>query len=463
MYKSLSSNGYSLKKLDLSTAELNDLQNELTVTPYTTPDYAVKPQPFKVYQEGKTKIYLPKYFGLQKYGLPDIDKIDDGDDIELSFTGTLRKEQLAPIEEYMKAAKNPLKRGGILNLRPGFGKTTMAINILCTLKKKTLIIVHKEFLMEQWKERIEQFAQGARIGYIKGPKVDYKNKDIVIGMLQSLSMKEYDEEVFKGFGFVVIDECHHMAAEVFSKALRKVNFKYALGLSATVKRKDGLAKVFIWHIGDIVFKTKKNVDNVLVLLKEYDTSYCTEIRNNYNKLNVPLMVNKICEYMPRVLYIIDTLEEVLKSEPDRKVILLSDRRNHLQLFKKELDKRNITNGYVYGGLKPIIIEESQKQQVILATFAYCCEGYDCPGLNTMILASPKTELEQIIGRIQRDKPECRKYTPMVIDIIDNFSLFAQQAKKRQKYYKARKYEIIGYKEEKLPEINFNGTCFITDE
>lgn len=287
----------------------------------------------------------------------------------------------------------------------------------------------------------------------------------------------YDIEVEDNHTFICCSEtntigsvtsnCHRIGAEVFSRALKKVNFKYSLGLSATVKRKDGLSKVFIWHIGDIVFKAKRKNDELLVLIKEYydaHPDYGKEIKNYYNKLNIAQMVNNICDFAPRMKFVIDTLCEVLMDEPDRKVLLLSDRRNHLQLFKKELDERNITSGFCYGGLSQAIIEESQKQQVILGTYAYVSEGFDSPGLNTLILASPKSEMEQIIGRIQRDKPECRKYTPLVIDIVDNFSLFKHQAKKRLKYYTTRKYEIINdklYDERK--ELKLNGTCILHDE
>jgi hypothetical protein len=860
MVKSLGPRGYSIPKSSISEDELIEIQKELTVCPFVSEDYAiVKPQPFKIYQESSSKIYMPKYYGLKKFGLPDVNKLYEGTDIDLKFKGILREEQKEPIKKFYEAVKDPLRMGGILNLRCAFGKclgkdtpvimfdgsikkvqdikegdvimgddstarnilstctgkemlyrvnqfkgdsyivneshilslissinkkydisvkdylqspksyqdgyygyrvkidfpyknvlvdpymigywcednipieyiynskeirlkvlagyidsngkkendmiiilskcnndiiyiirslgfciynkkiygneveqipilsskkqiismpidtlkmrinieelsigdyygfeidgnrrfllgdftvthnTTMAINIICELKKKALIIVHKEFLLDQWKERIMQFAPGARIGFIKGPTIDIKNKDIVIGSLQSLSMKEYPEDTFKDFGGVIIDECfpyqqyivsdkgpicignlynmwknkedlpliksynidrkifqwkrmtyawkkqsdkllelqftnfavkctlnhkiltphgmiearklkigdliigstntsslykftivsikeiekwhggnnsyysknvydievsdnhnfvccgktsiqgisvqncHRIGAEVFSRALRKVNFQYALGLSATVKRTDGLSKVFIWNIGDIIFKTKKNIDNVLVMLKEYynaDPEYGREIKNYSNKLNIPQMLNNVCDFYPRTKFTIDILQEVLEDEPDRKVLLLSDRRNHLHEFKKELDKRGITNGFCYGGLKPIIIEESQKQQVILGTYAYASEGLDIPGLNTLILASPKSVLEQIIGRIQRDKPECRKYTPLVIDIIDDFSLFKAQAKKRQKYYKSRQYDIIG--EDKPPEVVLNGLCLIKD-
>ena len=84
-----------------------------------------------------------------------------------------------------------------------------------------------------------------------------------MGSLQSLSMKEYDKGTFDEFGLVICDEVHNFAAEVFSRALQKINCKHSLGLSATITRKDGLSKVFKWHLGDIVFKNRKK-HNVIV-------------------------------------------------------------------------------------------------------------------------------------------------------------------------------------------------------
>ena len=111
--------------------------------------------------------------------------------------------------------------GGIISVPCGWGKTIMALYILSQLKRKTLIIVHKEFLMRQWVERISEFLPDARIGRIQQKKVDIHQKDIVIGMLQSISMKDYEIEIFDDFGFCIVDECHHIA-QVFSRALPKI-------------------------------------------------------------------------------------------------------------------------------------------------------------------------------------------------------------------------------------------------
>ena len=129
-------------------------------------------------------------------------------------------------------------------------------NLVRRLQKKAVVVVHKDFLMTQWRDRIKQFLPEARIGKIQQNTVDIENKDIVLAMVQSLSMKEYDDETFDSFGLAIFDECHHLGAEVFHRSMSKVASKYMLGLSATPKRKDGLTKVFEWYIGPIVFSQK---------------------------------------------------------------------------------------------------------------------------------------------------------------------------------------------------------------
>ena len=110
------------------------------------------------------------------------------------------------------------------------------------------------------------------MGRIQASKLDYEDKDIVIGMLQSLSMKDYDSKIFEEFGLTIIDEVHHISAEVFSRVLFKVVTKYALGLSATLKRNDGLTKVIKMFLGDVVYKKERKGEiDVTVKAIQYST------------------------------------------------------------------------------------------------------------------------------------------------------------------------------------------------
>ncbi len=474
MTTSVSYRGYGILKASLSEHELMKLREKLTVKVFSTMQMGGDEQSqktFSVYQESHKKIYIPKYYGLQKFGVPAEDKLSKGQMITLKFNGSLREEQQAPVQAFLNSIQDPVKRGGIINLVCAGGKTVCALYIISQISLKTLIIVHKDFLLDQWKERISQFLPDARVGIFKAAKCDIENKDIIIGSLQSLSMKDYDaNRLFGDIGFIVVDEIHRTGAEVFSRFYKKINVRFSLGLSATIQRKDGLSKVFKWHIGDIVYKGEKRKDTIKVYMKEFfDSShlYSREHLLFNKKPNISKMINNICEFPLRVNFIIECLKHVLSIEPERKVLILSDRRGHLESLKSILDSLNMDSGFYYGGLKQEELKANEKCQVLLATFAFSSEGLDIPKLDTLILASPKSDVIQSVGRILREKEKDRKHTPIVIDIIDKFSIFPNQANKRIKYYESQEYIIewdklfddTQFKKLKLLE----GHCLIREE
>lgn len=471
--KYLSANGYSIHKDDLLQEDLQAVKDELSVKPFLPQGFeeisTIKP--FKLYQEGPTKIYVPRFYGVKKFGVPDQNKLDDGEQISIAFNGSLRKEQSEPVEAFMKAVEDPVQSGGILNLTCASGKTVMAIYLMCKMARKTMVVVHKDFLLEQWKERIAQFATNARIGLIKAKVVDIEDKDIVLASLQSLSMKQYPPELFKSFGFVVVDEVHHTSAEVFSRALRKIAFKYTLGLSATIQRKDGLSKVFKWYLGPVLYSNvsrcgkKQVVDTVNIVCKHYytpDPAYSKEETMMRDKLNISRMINNVCEYHPRMEYVVGSIEEIMREEPDRRVIVLSDRRMHLECLGTMLKDKGYTCGNYFGGMRIEDLKASESAQIILGTFCMVSEGFDCKCLDTLVLASPKSDVVQSVGRILREEASKRRHIPTVIDIMDGFSIFQKQAMKRLKYYKSQKYQILGdieiAKNNKL--VRLEGPCFI---
>lgn len=444
----LTQRGYGLDKRDLTPQELKMLRAELTVQPFVPKDYQVMDGPtgFKVFQESESKIYLPKMYGLQKYGVPDVNKLEEGLDVCIPFKGSLRPEQKEPTEAFLSAARDPTRMGGVLNMACAAGKTVMALYLISTLAKKTLVIVHKEFLLQQWRERIEEFLPTAKIGIIKAQQIDVEGKDIVLGSLQSLSMKDYSTDVFKDFGTLIVDECHHTSAEVFSRALRKVNFKYSLGLSATIQRKDGLTKVFMWYLGNVVYSaTKRKGDTVIVKAVEYfDThsAYSTECLMGRDKLNISRMINNICDFAPRIDALMSLWKEVYDKEPKRRTLVLSDRIVHLEKMAAWLKERNVACGFYIGRMSDAELKATaENATVILGTFQFCSEGFDVQGLDTLILASPKSDIVQSVGRILRQKPSDRLHIPVVIDMMDMFSIFENQARKRMKYYKKCGYDI----------------------
>ena len=292
----LGKKGYTIKKSSLSNNEQMNIRKKLTVRPYV-PNSPVKGEDFEVYRESTSKLYLPRYFGTDLYGKPPECRLPEPEKIGLQFAGDLRDYQKKIVGAFIEKAPDG---GGLLEIPCGRGKTVMALKILAELGVKTLVIVHKGFLLNQWIERIEQFLPGARVGRIQGQVMDIEDKDIVIGMLQSLSMKDYPDTMFESFGLTIVDEVHHIAAEVFVRSLFKIVTKYMLGLSATMQRKDGLSKVFKMFLGEVIYKEKPNMEhNVLVKAIEFQSSdeEFNEIVYDYRgNPQYSTMISKLCGF-----------------------------------------------------------------------------------------------------------------------------------------------------------------------
>lgn len=456
MFSILSANGYGILKSALSEQQLKSMKDELTMTPRVNFSMTnEEPSTFSLYQENDKRIYVPRFYALQKYGLPTVSKINSGLDCNLEFNGQLRETQLEPVNNFLKIANDPSHMGGIISVPCGFGKTIMSLYIACQLKKKTMFISHKDFLNQQFIDTVKQFAPTARIGKIKQSKVDVKDKDIVIASLQSLAMRQYPNEVFEDIGFVIIDEVHHTGAQVFSQCFKKLNHPIILGLSATLNRKDGMRKVFEYYIGKSVYQMQnKEVNDVLVRIHKYFETHIdySSVKLLWNgKENIASMINNICSFMPRTEFIVSLLQDILASEPERRVLILSERRNQLKDFERLIKQHNIANsdvGYYVGGMTQDQLNKSAEKQIILATFQLASEGFNVPSLNTLILASPISDIQQSIGRILREKPEQRKYQPLCIDILDEFSVFKRKGYARTNYYKSHNYNIKYYSDNK---------------
>jgi superfamily II DNA or RNA helicase len=466
MYSILSRNGYGILKSALSEKELEHIKKDLTMVPRVNFDMGVSGKgsnntpedlSFQLYNENDKRIYIPRYYGFQKYGLPSLCKLTGGADIDVKFIGSLREAQQEPIANFLKAANDPLKMGGIISVPCGFGKTIMSLYIACALKKKTIFISHKDFLNQQFTDTVAQFAPAATVGIIKQKKVDVAGKDFIVASLQSLAMRDYDESIFDDIGFVIIDEVHHTGAQVFCKAFRKLNNPIILGLSATLNRKDGMRKVFEYYIGKSVYtlKNKEFCDVKVQIHKYFEThiDYSTVKLMWNGKENGAGMINNVCSFMPRTQFIISLLIDILSKEPDRRVLILSERRNQLKDIEKFIVEYKIcvdatagTAGYGYyvGGMKQADLAISAEKQIILATYQLAAEGFNVPSLNTVIFASPISDIQQSIGRILREPPEKRKYTPLCIDILDDFSIFKRKGAARLKFYNNNKYRVSYY-------------------
>jgi len=435
--------GYSIQKNTLSQSEMYELRNELTVKPNSgMPGYSCSVS-YPVYRESTNKIYIPRHFGIEKYGSVSKINISQGDSININFNGSLFDYQVNIIEKYIKHIET--SGGGLLDVEPGKGKTVMALNIISRIKKKTLVIVHKTFLMNQWKERIQQFLPDANVGFIQGKTIDVEGKDIVIGMLQTLSTKDFSDDIVNQFGLTVYDECHHLSAEVFSQVMIRLNTNYILGLSGTMTRKDGLTKVFKWFIGPVVHKEKSESQEEVLIKALY-----FEDPDNYEYNNVETdfkgnpqyskMISKICSNESRTSMILNVIHHELKDNYEQQIMILAHNKSLIaEIFHKaQVFEKSV--GLYIGGMKEEQLKESETKKIIIATYAMASEGLDIKTLTTLCMATPKTDVCQSVGRILRSKHK----RPLVIDIVDKHDIFQRQFNKRKTYYNKKKYNIQKY-------------------
>ena len=393
---------------------------------YNTPKY------LKGYEESSEFLTLPrglkeKLFEYLNYNLVKYKIIDNRvfEKIETKrILFTLRAEQEDAIKEILKYDSS------ICVAPPGFGKTLIGAKIFEQRAVKTLIIVNKNMLLDQWISRfVDYFGyKKSDIGFL-GKSQNRLNGNIDIATMQSLNNIP---ELVENYTQVIVDECHHIPALTFEQIVKNFKGKYILGLSATPNRKDELDPILYQQLGNISYEYKKpktHTNRLLVIKTEFISS-----ADNYAAI-----INELVSNEDRNRQIVKTIKENI----DRKILLLSDRIEHLNLLENILKEEKIDFVSVHGSQnKKEQVENMQKvktSSLILATSSFFGEGIDFPHLNTIIFATPISfygRLIQYLGRIGRGNQEC-----LAIDFLDSKNAMLNSTyKKRLEGYKAMHYK-----------------------
>lgn len=393
---------------------------------YNTPKY------LKGYEESSEFLTLPrglkeKLFEYLNYNLVKYKIIDNRvfEKIETKrILFTLRAEQEDAIKEILKYDSS------ICVAPPGFGKTLIGAKIFEQRAVKTLIIVNKNMLLDQWISRfVDYFGyKKSDIGFL-GKSQNRLNGNIDIATMQSLNNIP---ELVENYIQVIVDECHHIPALTFEQIVKNFKGKYILGLSATPNRKDELDPILYQQLGNISYEYKKpktHTNRLLVIKTEFTSS-----ADNYAAI-----INELVSNEDRNRQIVKTIKENI----DRKILLLSDRIEHLNLLENILKEEKIDFVSVHGSQnKKEQVENMQKvktSSLILATSSFFGEGIDFPHLNTIIFATPISfygRLIQYLGRIGRGNQEC-----LAIDFLDSKNAMLNSTyKKRLEGYKAMHYK-----------------------
>lgn len=391
-----------------------ELKKKLTVRPNENA-IGIRPPAFKVYRENPDgTLEIPRFFD----GV-DTKKFHMGQKANIRFNGSLRS--------YQQDALNAFKGNGVLCLPCGAGKTATSLAIASKMKRKTLIIVHKEFLANQWRERIDQFCPGSKIGLIQGETWNVEGCDFVIAMIQTMCSRDFPKDAFKIFGMVIVDEAHHIGAPAFSRAMFRVTPEFTLGLSATPERKDGLTRILYWFLGNVFYSMEQDSSNIEI--KRIDFSHETfragPPMNKFGKVSLAHIVNHLVDIPERNALILKHVNDCIKRK--RKVLVLSDRRSHCEYLQSKIG--DDLSGLYMGGMTPEQHEKASQKQVIVATFTLAYEGLDIPSLDTLFLITPHSDVKQAIGRITR-VPGSKE----VFDFVDNWCVLPSMFYRRKKIY-----------------------------
>jgi superfamily II DNA or RNA helicase len=355
--------------------------------------------------------------------------------INYKFLGRLTPDQERVEKEYLNYLKT--HNGGIIQADTGLGKTVIALSIIEKLGLRTLIVVPTDHLMKQWIERIEEFTNKDReqVGIIRGAHGFDPLHNVCVGMIHSLCSIDYTPRLpsfYHYYGLVIYDEVHTLAAETFSETAKKFWCKYTLGLSATPRRKDGMQNVFFWNIGQICSVLKRGKINAQVIVLKYPG------RDAYHdgQRNLGGYITQLSRIPQRNSMILDCITTTY--EKSREVLVLSDRINQLKNLKTELRHLGVDCG-----LWTNTVKEKDKK-VLLATYGSAGLGADIPRLNTLILATPRADIEQSVGRILRT--DDHEKPPTIIDIVDSCSATpVKWFNERRRYYNKITDKIVELK------------------
>jgi superfamily II DNA or RNA helicase len=373
-----------------------------------------------------------------------IDERFDGNPVETAFRGNLTESQNSAVAQLLQHDI------GIFVAPPGVGKTVVGIYLIAQRKHSTLILVHRQPLLEQWQNQLAEFLNlpPKEIGIVAGGKNTRTGK-IDVAMLQSLVREGEVDQWVGEYGYVIVDECHHVPAFSFEQVLKHARARYVTGLTATPYRRDGHHPIIAMQCGPVRCQIDSHDTDLQSFKRRLicrETGFVLPDHQDapHHEILHALMVDE-----NRNQLIINDVIQVLTEK--RFPLILTERREHLELLHDRLKKVTSHLIVLHGGksakdrdaimqyLKDIPETEGR---VILATGAYIGEGFDDRRLDTLFLAMPisfKGKMEQYAGRILRPHPG--KDEVRIYDYVDSqLPMLARMFKKRLKAYRAMKYD-----------------------
>jgi superfamily II DNA or RNA helicase len=391
---------------------------------------------------------LPEIIALlETHGiLPEVcDERFAGIPIDVEFEGELRPLQLEAVSRAIQHDE------GILCAPTAFGKTVVAAWLIAKRKVNTLVMVHRQQLLDQWHERLAMFLNlpTKAVGQIGGGKVDRTGR-VDIAVIQSLHRKEEVKGFVAEYGQVIVDECHHISAFTFEQVMKQVKAKYVVGLTATPTRKDGHHPIIYMQCGPTRFSMSARTMTETSPFEHTVIPRRTEFRTAAELTDITIhdIYSALVGDVARNEMIAADLIRAV--EAGRSPLLLTGRTEHLQYFAAKLNGVVKHVFVLKGGMgkkqrrsiaEALASVPEHEPRVILATGSYIGEGFDDARLDTLFLAMPiswRGTLQQYVGRLHRLHDN--KRVVQVYDYVDEWVPMLERMYGRR----LKGYSAIGY-------------------
>jgi len=345
------------------------------------------------------------------------DTHNPGREIEVTFTGELNTGQGSAVSAMLAHDY------GVLVAPPGAGKTVMACAVIAERATSTLILVDRKALAEQWRARIEEFL-GFRPGQHGGGRKKLTGL-IDIGMLPALARRDDVPSLTSGYGQVVVDECHHIAAAAYEHSVTKIGAQFWLGLIATPSRRDGLDDLVVWQLGPIRHTLDQAEESTLIDVTNRPAAPHRELYVH----ETTLLLDDLDPAAPgaiaaahRALVLDESRNAQIVSDVDRAIsrgrncLVLTRRVAHVEILATRLAELKHQALVLQGGIsakaRRAVVDRLADARagdgvLVIGTTPFIGEGFDAPALDTLYLAAPIAFdglLVQCAGRVVRAAP-----------------------------------------------------------
>jgi superfamily II DNA or RNA helicase len=336
----------------------------------------------------------------------------------MNFTGKLRPEQEYIAKKTLSRLQSP-NPSMVIACPPGFGKTITSLSIACQLKVKTVIVINKIILVEQWISSINTFIPDVTVQFLKPKmKIDPDAQFIVIN---AINISKFPSGTFDDTGLLIVDELHQIVTRILSMNLLNIAPRYVIGLSATPYRFDEYNKAIPWFFDKCMLeKTLLKKHRIEYLI----TDFIPEVKYTFNgKLDWNAVLNSQSENEPRNKLIVDTVAKY----PERTWLILVKRVNHAIILQRLFKDKGIASDTLMRS--KLTFDKSIK--ILIGTTSKLGVGFDHADIDSLFIAADvKNYFVQFLGRCMR-RPDCE---PIVIDVLDNFSVLKKHFDERVKVY-----------------------------